>query len=140
MAAIAVTAAQVVASTDPSRLTRAVGGEDLATGDFAYRDSSTGQYLKADADTLVASQATHVVVGENAAAGQPIVLQDLDGDVTLGAGAAMTVGVPLFVHTTAGKVGPIGDLATGDFVTYVGTPISASVLRCGVHPSLVAVP
>lgn len=138
MAAINVTAGEVVQSTDPSRLSRGVGGEDLAIGDFVYRKSSDGRMYKADADALESSQASHVVVSENAAAGQPVELQDLDGPLTVGATAALAVGEPYFVHTTAGKIGPRGDLAAGDFATFVGIATSTSVLACRVKAGAVA--
>ncbi len=40
----------------------------------------------------------------------------------------MTKGTPYFVSTTAGGICPFGDLASGDFPTYLGLAESATSL------------
>lgn len=130
MAALTITVTQVLPSSELGRLFRGTAGETLTRGMVVYKKASDGRYWKADADTLAEADARALVMSDNSA-GQEVLLHDLDGgDVTIGAGAAMTVGLDYYVGAAAaGTLVPRSDLAAGDYVSLVGIAITAAVMR-----------
>lgn len=138
MVDISITASQVQPGSNVATKSGIAGGT-ITAGMPVYLDSSDNQLKPADADN---SEATAAVVGialHGASDGQPLEYQSV-GNVTLGAGASLTVGEIYVLSGTAGGIAPEGDLATSDYVTVLGVATSASVLKLGIIVSGVQVP
>ena len=139
MADLTITASQVQPADLSAHTFEGVAGAAITAGQPLYKDSTDGNALKpADADAAASARCVGIAVA-GAADGQPVRYQRT-GDVTLGAGAAMTVGTVYVVSATAGGIAPLADLASGDYVSILGVAISASVLRLNLLNSEVAVP
>ena len=137
MAALTITASQVLAPTDGSgNFVTGVAGADLTAGQSVYLDASTNTYKLADSN---ASQATAQAVGiatHAALTGQPVKLQGgRGGYLTLGAGAAPAVGTIYCVGATAGSIVPSADLTTGDYVTVLGVGATTNRIQLDVFIS-----
>lgn len=135
MADLVITASQVVPSTN-ARFQTGDAGEALTAGMPAYRKTADRKWYKADADAVDSAEAAGIVVCD-AAAGQRVFVQD-DGDLVLGAAAAPVAGETYVVSATAGKIAPIADLASGDYVTHLGVGKTGNKLQLHVHPSRLA--
>lgn len=136
MAALSITAASVVAGAGSKSLVGTLG-ETVTQGQPAYRAVATKKLGKADSNV---SAALAECVGIFLTAGslnQPVVVHT-EGPITIG--ATLVVGERYFVGDVAGGIVPSADLSTGEYVTYLGTAISASVLDVQIHNSGVAVP
>jgi len=134
MADVSYTASQVLAS-DSAPYKEGICGETIAAGDWLYLKASDSRLWKADAST--ADKAAVVGCALNGgAAGQPVRYHS-GNDLTL---AGMTAGSVYCVSDTAGKIRPVADAGTGDFMTIVGGAKSATNLSVQIHALGVAVP
>jgi len=120
MADITVTAANVKVVSGAVKRTENAGAT-ITAGQAVYLDSST-KWALCDADTE-ATAACDGIALHASLDGQPLTV--MSGG-TLNLGATLTVGEPYVVSTTAGGIAPESDLASGDFVTYLGTALTTA--------------
>lgn len=133
MADLTITAANVAAGTNASKVNSYLAGASITAGQAIYLDDATGTMKLADADTLAASEAKGIALN-SASTGQPISYQR-SGNITIG--ATVAVGVAYYVSTTAGGICLESDLSTGDFPHFLGFATSTTVIAldpkaCGV--------
>ena len=125
MAALSITAANVAAGTD-AVVEKGTAGEAITAGQLVYRDEADGKYKLADCDSATAAvrQARGVALN-GAANGQPLSIQK-SGDINLG--ATLVAGTTYYASPTAGGIGPLADVASGDDPIIVGIAKSASIM------------
>jgi len=126
MAAISITAANVSKNTGTTRQHNT--GVAITAGQTLYLTAS-GVWGLCDADAAGTADC-HGVALHGAASGQPLTALTAG---TLDLGATLTVGAPYFVHTTAGGIGVLTELASGDYVTYLGTALAADNFELQIH-------
>jgi len=80
-----------------------------------------------------ASAAVTGLTGESSADGQPVAVVT-EGEITITT-APFVAGVTYALSPNVGKVSPLSDLASDDFVTILGRALSTSVFRVGVFAS-----
>lgn len=102
---------------------------------MVYLKDADKKYWKTDADTAAEAEAAGMVMTPAAADGYFIIATG--GDVITG--GTMAAGVDYYIHTTAGAIGLIGELTTGDFATRIGKAISTTVLRLDIDVATVAI-
>ena len=137
MADLSITAAQVRCQS-VDQLKSALAGEAITAGEPLYRVGST-VYLADANDTEVKARVCGIAV-HDAALGQVVAYQEA-GDIVLGAGAAMTVGVVYVLATTAGGICPLVDIATSDdYLTILGIASTASTLKLNIWVTAVQIP
>lgn len=141
MADLVQTAANVAVGVNTS-VQLVVAGEALTQGMPVYRSSLDSNYYKADADAEASAEVRGIAVTPASASGDRFVLASpksgASADVNLG--ATLTQGETYVVSTNAGAIAPIGDLTTGDYVTYLGVASSASILKMRLNPTAVQKP
>ena len=135
MADLTVTASQV-AFVSGTRKT-VLAGATITAGQTVYLDVSAGSYKLAQTDGT-AEEAGSGDVGialSGASSGAYFVIQDT-GTITIGAGAAPTVGEAYFVSKTAGGIAPDADIVTTNtYRTYLGIGNSTNTLTLQIHVS-----
>lgn len=130
MADLTITAASVIAGADAARES-GTAGATVAAGDVVYLASATKKWMLADADSATAEARKAIGIALNGAAlNQPVDVLT-GGDVTLG--AVLTAGTSYFLSDEPGKICPLADLATGDYVCLLGLAKSTSVLTVDVQ-------
>jgi len=136
MADLVITASNVVPNTEA--VVREGTADDVITaGKWVYKDAADNNYIKlADADTEAMSQVVGMAV-TGSSPGQPVKYVE-SGDVTIGSG--FTEGIFYALSATAGGTAPLGDLTTGQYVTYVGMTKSSTVFSIKVHATGAQVP
>jgi len=128
MSNLSITAASVqVAST--VRLSRGVAGAAIAAGDALYVDTSDSNKLKLAIATSAAAAVFAGIATHAALAGQPVQYIPA-GAITIG--ATLVIGTVYVVSATAGKICPVADLVSGNYLTIIGMPSSTTVLE--VYP------
>lgn len=138
MADLTITAANVSLTSDGNVSTmKVVYGETITQGMPIYRKTSDSKYYKTDANTEVAtSQAIGIALTPGIADEYGMVISQGPVDI----GATLTVGETYVVSGTAGKIAPIGDLTTGDWVCILGIAETASKLLLKIQYSTAAKP
>jgi len=105
-------------------------GEAVVENDVVYRDGATGKYKKGDTDlSLAAAHSIGIVLVGGALDAWGIVATD--GLVIL-AGVTMDIGDAYYLSGTPGKIMPQDDLASGDFVSYLGQAVTATNLDLSI--------
>jgi hypothetical protein len=138
MADLSITAANVLASDSATPVRRGIAGATITAGQVLYVDTAADNVLKlADADVL-ASAAVAGIALNGAATGQPVEYVEADPDFT--PGATTVAGTTYYLSTTAGAICPVGDLATGDFVTVLGIGLASNGLHLRPVVSATAIP
>lgn len=139
MADLVVTASQVKKASN-SVMDSGANGAALVAGEVVYKDAEDGNKVKlADCNVAgpdyEAAGALGIMVNSCPGTSGQEADYVAEGDVELGAGAAMTVGTPYFLSPNAGKLCPLADIPAGGaaVVTYVGTAKTASVLSVKIH-------
>ena len=132
---LTLTATQVLPSTG-AKFLHGLSGEALTHGQVVYKKAADGLYWLADADAEASAAAVGVVMCEAVAAGQEIVVQ-VEGDITLGAGAAPARGVLYLVSPTAGGYAP-APAASGDYLTVIGYGIGSNKIRLDINVTGIA--
>ena len=131
MADLTITAASVVKgssgseSIDSSRNS----GETLTAGETVYLKSADSKWWKAEAVTsaeVAGSGAFGICLNSTEGAGQPVSVIK-GGDVTLG--AVLTATEVYVLSTVAGKICPLADLVSAEYLTILGYAASTSNLR-----------
>ena len=141
MADLTITDANVVADSSTSGVSQPTVGTcgpvALTPMMPVYQDG--GVWKKADANgNATRAQATAVTLN-SASPGQPVALLSGGG---LNPGATVVVGKQYVVSHNSGKVAPVDDLITADYVWYLGFADTAShlVLNIGAQGALVQKP
>lgn len=134
MADVSITPGDVRLYTQDALPKTLLAGGTITAGDFVYFDSATRNWKRAQADgTAAESQAVYIALSD-AASGEYFI--GVDSTLVVIGMSALTLGVMYVVSATAGKMAPIGDLTTGQYITLVGVPSSTSVLDCKIHATL----
>lgn len=135
MADLIITAANV-AFTSGSAPTAVQVGEAVTAGQALY-PASDGKYYLGDADDSTKDAVTKIAL--SAAAADQYTAVAGDGD-TLDLGATLTVGETYVLSDTPGGIAPIGDLATGDYVTSLGVASAAGAITLDIDATGVVKP
>ena len=124
MADLSITAADVGITNNVGAVRMVQVGEAVTQGQCARVSSS--KYYKAQADTEANAQCVGVFLTAASTDGYAVLA---DPGCELDLGATLTVGETYVVSdAAAGGIAPIGDLASGDYVTIIGTAITAGKL------------
>lgn len=137
MAALTITASQVLAPTDGTGdFFTGIAGVAITAGQSLYLDTTTNTYKLADSNSSQATARAAGIATHDAAAGQPIKgIGGRGGILTLGAGAAPVVGMLYCVGPAAGSIVPYSDLTTGDYVTPLGVGYTGNKILMYVFAS-----
>lgn len=136
MADLSITAASVISAAGSNIDRNGVAGATIAAGQAVYQDAADGRYKLADNNSVTAAVRNAVGIALNGAAnGQPLAVHK-GGDITIG--AVLTPGVAYYLSDTPGGIGPVADLASGEYPTVLGIAKSASVLAADINASGVA--
>lgn len=111
-------------------------GESIVPGDVVYIDSTDSKAKKASDAT--AAQAD--VKGMAASYAEDGTLVNVVKKGTVDVGAAATEGETYVASGAAGKWAPVGDLATGNFVTTLGRGNSDGDIELAISASGIAKP
>src|SRR5690349_9058777 len=126
MADLVITPGNVVAGANAIK-TAGVAGETVTAGQPVARDSVTRKLLKADNNAANTDLRTPIGIAlHGASLDQPLTIQT-EGDINLG--ATLTVGVPYFLGDAPGGISPLADLASGEFVGFLGIASAANNLK-----------
>lgn len=132
MAALTITVAEVQPGTTGAKFLDAIAGETLTAGVPCYLDASdNSEAKKTDSDASSATAKCRGITTHGALTGQPIRLQ-YEGDITLGASAAMVVGETYACGPVAGSIHPHGDIANPSRKSLLGTASAAGVLKLAI--------
>ena len=119
MAALSVTASQVLPGAN-AVIAHGTAGATITAGQPVYLSATDGFYYPADSNLAAGQLNIKGIALNGASAGQPVDFQTA-GTITLGAGAAPTVGVVYVVGAVAaGDIAPTTDVTTGWMVTILG--------------------
>lgn len=130
MAALSITAANVLAQAGAT-IEHGVAGETVTAGQVVYRDPTDGEYKLADADHATAAVRNPRGIALNGASdGQPLAIIRR-GDVVIG--ATMTAGLAYYLSPTAGSIGVVGDVLSGDDPIIIGQAKSTTVLTVNIQ-------
>jgi hypothetical protein len=121
---LSITAANVTAGTGAVTI-NGTAKEAVTAGQLMYLDAASGQY-KLSANATTGRKTLAGIALNNAAAGQPIVIQT-SGQVNLGSVA--TTAVIYTVSSNQGGIAPSTDNATGQDIIIFGVAVSASVIQ-----------
>ena len=136
MADISQTAANVTVAGTGGSITIVQAGEAITQGMPVYL--SSGKYFKTDANGTVLTAAVVGIAMTPAALDGYFILAGNGTKIDLG--ATLVIGTPLVVSATAGGIAPIADLATGWWVSHLGTPSAAGLVTLKLDATGVAVP
>jgi hypothetical protein len=135
MADLTITAASVVKGAG-SQVDRGTAGATITAGQAVYEDAATGKYLLADDNSATAAARVPKGIALNGASNNQALAVLMSGDITIG--AALTPGVAYYLSDTPGGIGPVADLASGEYPCFIGIAESATVLHVDINPSGVA--
>jgi hypothetical protein len=136
---LSITAAEVL-PTSSTESTQGISGAVIAAGDVVWYDSSTTTWKLFDGNDTTANTGTpRIALTSALVAGQPITVAT-GQDMTIGATAAASTGVIYVASTTAGKMCPAADLATGNRVTVIGVGKATAKLQLVLSNSGVTYP
>jgi hypothetical protein len=128
MTDLTITAANVVPGSGYSRAV-GIAGEAITAGQSVFLDSSTGKWMKADANATGKKSVGGIAL-TGSALNQPIVVLTA-GDITIG--ATVEPGTAYCLSNTAGGICPQADLTTGDDVVLIGLGKSATVITVAIQ-------
>lgn len=128
MAAISITAASVVPTGTYAKEVGTAGAA-VTQGQVLYKKSSDSKWYLAQADGTAeeAGYAVDMGFALSAASANQLIAILRSGTITIG--GTIAAGVFYYVHTTAGSIGPVGDLGSTNYTTIVGWGTSTTVLN-----------
>jgi hypothetical protein len=129
MADLTITAANVVAGANAT-FDRHNAGAAISAGQMVYLDPADNTFKLADDNGVAAARVPVGVAAHAAAIGQPLTVIT-SGPVTIG--AALTQGVGYYLSSTPGGIAPAADLASGQYPSFLGFAISATVLNLNIQ-------
>lgn len=109
-----------------NQLDLGVAGEALSEGMPVYKGTDQKWYKAIASDTDVKSGLYDIMITVSPSATDGKVILQKQGDVDLG--ATLAVGETYVVSATSGKICPIGDLVSTNYVTYLGIASTTSKL------------
>jgi len=129
MADLSQTAANVAIGATTVRTRLVQVGEAVTQGQPVY-ESTDAKWYKTDADVLASAVAGGIVLTPASTNGYALIaLPDtVPGRALINLGATLAVGTVYAVSTTAGGIAPIADLASGDYITTIGTATTTALL------------
>ena len=133
MADLTITAASVLASANAIIERRYNFGATVTQGQAVYLDANT-EWQLLDADAAATGNGVSNVRGialVSGADGQPAIVALKDDDFT--PGATLTVGASYYASGTAGGIAPAADLASGDYVVFLG--VAKSTTKLNLNPT-----
>lgn len=137
MAAITITAANVVPSGTSYGTETGTAGATITAGQALYKDTGDSNKLKlADANSSSLTATVAGIALHAASSGQPITYQN-SGSITIG--GTVVAGTIYVAGATAGEINPSSDLTTGWRTSIIGVATSASVIAIKIHNSDTAV-
>lgn len=132
---LTITAANVIKGSN-GVVKHGTAGASVTAGKVLYYDSATGTWKLADNNSAtVAARSPRGIALHAAEANQPLAVHT-GGDITIG--ATLTPGVVYYLSDTPGGIGPVADLASGEYPTVIGIAKSASVLAVSFQEAGVA--
>jgi len=134
MADLVQTVANVRMQTNTLRRSE-TAGEAISAGMPVYRKSSDNKWYQT-IDTSATTALAGGIALTNASTDDLIDIA-LSGDLNVGATLTLA---EIYVVSAAGKIAPVGDLTSGDFVTILGVASSTSILELQINASGVAKP
>lgn len=129
MAALSITAAQVLLVSGPTR--EVTFGATITQGQSLYFDATTGKWKLAQCDGT-AAEAGADGVGLSLTAGsdgQRGIIALPGAKVTLGAGAAPAAGTVYAIGAGAGGINPVADLASTNKATVLGVGTGSNAIK-----------
>lgn len=137
MAAVVITAANVVAVESGKVVADGIAGATITAGQVLYIDTGDANKLKlADANGTALQKAVAGIALHGAAANQPIRYQTA-GSVDIG--GTVAAGVFYCIGQTAGSLVPHADLLLGDNVVLVCYGVSTSRVKLAITDTGVAI-
>lgn len=133
MAVLAITPGEVSEGAGPKKIFRSgKAGVVLDAGDMAYFDETVGTWKKANARTSAATAAVRGMCLNSAGVNQPVDILE-EGEIIVGATAAIVVGQPYQLAPSDGEVVPCGDvlLLAADFASFVGIGAASNRMKVG---------
>ena len=140
MAALTITAANVIPVSGYTAQTGYLSGVAISIGQGVYLDTSTNTWKLADSDNTAAtagSSGVGIALNTAAAANQPI---SIITDGNLGFGAILTVGKLYCLGPVAGSIVPYEDLANPSRVTLLGIATTTGNLDINLWVTGVQIP
>lgn len=130
MAALTITEGNIVPVTTGTNynVTYGIAAVTITKGQSVYK-LSDGTVGLADANAATPAYIPKGISITSAAAGQPVYYQ-FGGD--LGFGAILTVAETYIIGATAGAIYPVGDLASGWYLGYLGYATTTSNMTLNV--------
>jgi len=135
MAAITVTAANVLRVDGEVEKNGFLSGVAITAGDAVYVDSSGVVQLLTNATSAgsgVGAQLVGVALNDAPGAGQPVFILKHGGTINIG--GTVAVGKQ-YCAGTAGGIIPVDDIATGEYITTVGVGLTAANIKLGFNVS-----
>jgi len=109
---------------------KVVYGATISVGQPVYRVAADGEHSQADANlSLAAAAAVGIAMTPGVDAGYGMIAKA--GSIIL-VGTTMTVGVNYYAGPTAGEIIPEADLASGSYITRLGTAATATQLDLSI--------
>lgn len=130
MANLSVTAANVVPDEGYAYV-EGIAGETLTQGLVVYLKASDSRYWIAHCETSSATATVIGIVLTGASAGQPV--RVMTGG-TINIGATVAVGT-VYLLSTAGLIMPHGDIATSDWMSFLGIGTTTAKIKLGISNS-----
>ena len=112
---------------DNAQYSNGIAGVTIAAGDVCYLDGATQKYFLADSSDAAKSR-VRGIAGHSASVGQPVRMQT-GGVLNLGSALLTVAEMYVLSPTNPGKIAPISDMASGDFLTIVGLGQTTSLLQ-----------
>ncbi len=126
MADLSWTSSATVAGASVNTVTH-VAAVAIAAGEF-YTLNTSGQAVLADNDSASLDGSAGIYLAINSAAANQRITGATPGqDITVS--STMTVGIFYYLSSNPGKICPVGDLASTDYVTQLGWAKSATLFR-----------
>ncbi|NRP70606.1 hypothetical protein ILFOPFJJ_01487 [Ensifer psoraleae] len=130
MADISITAANVAVSNN-AVVEHGTAGTTVTAGQVVYKNTATGKYELADADSATAAVKRPIGVALNGASnGQPLAIQK-SGDITIG--GTLVAGTAYYLSPNPGGIAPLSDVLSGDDVVLLGLAKSTTILSLDIQ-------
>lgn len=126
----ALTGITAVRPTANTTVEKVVYGATITVGQSLYRVAADGEYSPSDANlSAAAATAVGIAITPGIDAGYGLIAKA--GAIIL-VGTTMVVGTNYYAGPTAGEIIPEGDLATGSYVTRLGTASTSTQLELSI--------
>lgn len=133
MADLIITATQIVPGSD-AQLAYGTAGATITAGQVVYLDSTANTWKLFDANDSTLYTNVPGIALNGCSSTQALTVQT-GGSLTLGAGAAPTLGLIYIASATAGGIAPSADLASGWMCVILGVGGATNTLKMRVYNS-----